>query len=260
MAWMARQWLHILQSDWSCQYDAWPSRYIKRALWLAVHCWAIRRAYKAWIASTSWWICSTRSSSASTGERFLHLTRWDRRYNLLRAIYGNTINTLRPRSTGCFSFLPLVLLSLALFNQRFSKLPYRVIPSASWLGKLQSVITFHEYIYTRSIFCHIAYRFKRVAKVGVSDNLFHLRFSRRNRPTKIKLNLTLKPRGHADKELLQWLTLYSHYKLVKIANYSPTLQCNDCQQLGSAIADVLLQALGLDEGCKFELYTDMTSQ
>jgi len=40
----------------------------------------------------------------------------------------------------------------------------------------------------------------------------------------------------------------SHYKLVKIANYSPTLQCNDCQQLGSAIADVLLQALGLDEG------------
>ena len=174
MAWYEWQWLHILQSDWtnrfsrccsarwglaspyynkSCQYDAWPSRYIKRALWLAVHCWAIRRAIKAWIASSSWWICSTRSSSASTGERFLHLTRWDRRYNILRAIYGNTINTLRPRSTGCFSFLPLVLLLPALFNQRFSKLLYRVIPSASWLGKLQ---TFHEYIYTRSIFCHTA--------------------------------------------------------------------------------------------------------
>jgi len=38
----------------------------------------------------------------------------------------------------------------------------------------------------------------------------------------------------------------SHYKLVKI--FQPTLQCNDCQQLDSAIVDVPLQALGLDEG------------
>ena len=81
--------------------------------------------------------------------------------------------------------------------------------------------------------------------MGVSDNLVHPHFSRINQPTKIKLSLTLKPRGHADKNCCSG-SHCSHYKLVKI--FQPTLQCNDCQQLDSAIVDVPLQALGLDEG------------